>query len=331
MKKRVGIVAGVLATLAICCLIIGAVRFVQKRAAEEQELAAEIQLFNQLNSVVGDFHTDVKSLTASGSHELLELQATTLKNKAEASRDKISNLRDSVQKLSGERVPKLMELVDRSKDYVDAFYAFSVTSVTADVLSAKARDMIKASEVFRTAANAVGSPTEGNTTEAIGRVVKLQKNLVIARKPVPKPTASPSGSTVVVVRGNSAWNDDQNAGYRASIRSIVDRYSQGRKVLSGVLTRYDNGAMTQSDQYNWSAQIALRERLLDELDALSPVRPSGDISEHQVMLRAMIAEAVEAMSLFGDCSSADNRRHLSVVSSRNTQVMNRLKRFYGIK
>ena len=109
-------------------------------------------------------------------------------------------------------------------------------------------------------------------------------------------------------------------------------YSNGRKNLSRVLSHYDQGILNSNDRNQWNIELNKRRELLNRINSLSgQIPPYSIYKEHHSLLQQMLSNAIDAMENFANNENSSNRSYISSVSSKNSAIMNRLKRFYGVR
>ena len=297
---------------------------------KQNQKEKQIYIYKNLITQIDSFHTEIKTLSPSVSEkDQLQEELRKMKTYAQGTKDKVKYLS---MEASNANSLALNESIEKTNKYLSGFEQLANLSITQDALKAKSDSMLKTLENFRLTAQVYGSPDEGDTTEAIDRAFKLSNSFDKARKSIRLAGDTPKiNNDRVIVVGNY-WTNPEYSDYRQQIFQIVAEYSNGRKSLSRVLLHYDKGILNDNDRSQWSTELNKRRDLLNRINSLSDQIPPYSIyKEHHNLLQQMLSYAIEAMENFANNENSSNRRYLSYISSKNTTIMNRLKRFYGIR
>ncbi|KKP88342.1 MAG: hypothetical protein UR93_C0016G0007 [Berkelbacteria bacterium GW2011_GWA2_35_9] len=324
MKKRALFITG-------SVIILVAVGFFSTNLVIKQnQKEKQIYIYKNLITLIDSFHTEIKTLSPSvNGKDQLQEELRKMKTYAQGTKDRVKYLSMEASNVNS---LALNESIEKTDKYLSGFEQLANLSITRDALSAKSDSMLKMLEHFRLTAQVYGSPDEGDTTEAIDRAFKLSTNFDKARKSIHLAENSPKISNDRVIVVGNYWTNPEYSDYRQQIFQIVAEYSNGRKNLSRVLSHYDKGILNDNDRSQWSTELNKRRNLLNRINSLSDQIPPYSIyKDHHNLLQQMLSNAVEAMENFANNENSSTRRYLSFVSSKNTAIMNRLKRFYGIR
>lgn len=289
----------------------------------KKQIEAQVLIYADLAKIINEFHEKINDLTVSSTNkDVLTNQASKICRIAEDESKKVIDLKYRILTMKGNTIA-LLDAAEKSQKYISSFPDYIHGSVAKDHLIDRAGVMLDYLEACRAFLNQPGTVDEADTGAAIDRVVLLIDNLKKANKV----------TTIKRVYSPSAyWSNPSYAYYQEQIRQIVASYSAGRRLLSEVLSHYDRGVITNRDWSRWVAELERRKGLLRQLDNIEPSIPPGSIyREHHQLLRSMLIEAIGAMEQFATNENASSRRYLSIISSKNTNIMNRLKAFYGLR
>ena len=323
MNNKRWIAVGLSAFSVIAFFAIGFGLHYQKQMQIRQNQA---RLYAELARTIEDLHSDIKVLNASVGYDGLQDQLRQAKEKAKSASEKLRRIESEAQKMSDTKSLVLQEAIEKADKYFIGIQTYTNLAIDTPTLNAKADSMLREIEKFRQEANVYGSPDEGDTKEVIGKLDKIATNFKQGKSKKVAIATIPAGYV-------SYWSNPIYTDYYSAIRSIVDRYSSGRRTLATVLGHYDKNQYTAIDSRNWSEQLNFRRNLLVELNNLeSQIPPAGSIyRQHHDLLYSMISNACQSMDNFQNNSSSVNRREISVVSNTNNRIMARLKAFYGIR
>lgn len=331
-RKTYGLTALVLLLVVGC---VGVVFYVSGAKQKQQQVA----IYHTLQDVIGDFHGDMKTLNASvESREELQDQVRIMKERSDSSREKLRQLEARVHALKvSPNALYLQEAVEKTDKYLGSFEELSHLAVTIEKVSASSEAMLTNLNNYRTEAAVFGSVDEGDTQAAIDKANKLVTNFKKSLNAKPAQAAlvampAPVTVTRVVVESDGSGEVDWSpyTAYKSQIRSIVARYSNGRKTLAEIVEAYDdNGALSTSQSSSWFNQLSLRRGLIAELNGMD-IPPTNMMRQHHQKLLNMLVDACDSMEWFGKTPNSTTRDNLHNVSDRNGTIMNGLKDFYGI-
>lgn len=324
LKKSALIIVG-------CAIVFIAIGFIAtNQVIKQKQTTKQINIYKNLITIIDTFHTEIKTLSPSvtGKTQLQE-ELRKMKIFAQGSREKIRHL--AVEGNSAGSLP-LIEMIEKTDKYISEFEQLANLSTTSETLKARSETMLLALKEFKSNTETFGSPDKGDTTETIDRATKLSRKFDSSRKSVGLSSGSiKSPSERVIVVGNY-WSNPEYSDYRQQIFQIVAEYSSGRTNLTRVLSHYDKQMFSDIDRAQWNIELNKRRVLLSRINSLSSQIPPYSIyKEHHSLLKQMLENAIGAMENFANNENSSNRIYLSQISSRNSAIMNRLKRFYGIR
>lgn len=298
----------------------------RQKAAEQQA-----KVYSDLVGLIDGFHGKVRTLKASDlSRGRYEDELHNLKIAAENSAERLKYLAHATKGITNANTLLLDEAIEKADKYLLSFSKIANLETESETIKARSNDMLVCLERFRSNANLYGSPSSGDTTEAIGRVAALVRNYDKSCR------TSKKAEKINLEEGGAGpdpiWSSPQYVDYHSQIASIVAAYAFGRRRLAAVLRDYDSGRFSDSDRSAWNEERENRNQLLTRINSLQGSMPPGTIyAEHHRLLQQMLVDAINAMTTFGNSTTQQNRQALSAVSQRNNAIMNRLKRFYGIR
>lgn len=295
---------------------------------EKQSKEAVSLIFNSLVSIVNNFHKDIGELSPTQpDRSSAQKELSKMKKIAEEANDSLQDLLERTYAINTNDSFKVRKTIESTQDYLSSFSKMAGQTILPESLKIASEELNQQFSLCQKDLGYVDCPKRQKVFDATARAILLVKNFKNRKNPIPE--------TVIVTQSlpvNTYWANERYSDYRDKLVSIITRYSQGRSILSRVLSHYDAGNFGDRDRLDWITELQKRKGFLVELSTLQSSIPPGSIyMEHHNMLRIMLESAIPILERFEENPCSRTREAVHLMSSDNTRIMNKLKAFYGVR